>query len=94
MEISDVPTEADYVAEKDRSIKDRAFDSLAGHLMDKQKERFKTDFLVDYVRRENGTDSVTDIVRAIGRLVQQGRFRFPKHAPIDAAYALVRDGDV
>lgn len=94
MEISSVPTEADYAFERDQAIKDKAFNSLSGHFLDKDKERFKADFLVDYVRRQSGSENVADIVRAIGKLMHQGRFRFPHHAPIDAAYALVRDGDV
>ena len=93
-EIDTIPTEADYVADRDRVIQDGAFRSLQSQLMDKERERFKVDALVNYVRGKDHVEEVGAIVRSITRLMSAGRLRFPKHAPIDAAYALIRDGDV
>lgn len=61
--------------------------------MSKEQDRFKSDYLVDYVRRKHDIYQVSDIVRKISSLIQKAQFQYPKHVPLDAAYAMVRDAE-
>jgi hypothetical protein len=93
MEIALVPTETELDEESGRALKDGVHRSLSGYLLDRERERFKTDFLVDWVTRQGKAGDVNSIVREIGKLIFQARHRFPRHAPLDAAYMMLRDGD-
>lgn len=61
--------------------------------MSKEQDRFKSDYLVDYVRRKHDIYQVSDIVRKISSLIHKAQFQYPKHVPLDAAYAMVRDAE-
>lgn len=73
-------------------MKDEVFRSFRDRIQFGERERFKTDYLVSHIQDSADMPlSVSDIVRKISRLITTAQYKYPKHAPLDAAYAYVKE---
>lgn len=74
-------------------LKEETLDQFKSRLVDRDRERFKIDYLVDWAVNNHEATNLREVVQFLTTLMEKARWRYPKRSSVDAAFQLIRDGE-
>lgn len=68
-----------------------AMEQMRGQMFDPAGEKYKVDFLAEWVMKDGGVTAPHDFLNVIMQASKAGAQRWPHLSPLDAAYRLARE---